>query len=102
MRLGDTELAAGDFVTLGIGAANRDPAVFDRPHELDIGRRPNPHLAFGQGAHACAGMNVARLEARIAFGRLLRRCPKLELAAQPQRETRIRFRGFRSLPVRLG
>jgi cytochrome P450 len=47
-------------------------------------------------------MNVARLEARIAFGRLLQRCPRLDLAGTPRRETRIRFRGFRSLPVRLG
>lgn len=102
VRVGDVELQRGDFVTLGIGAANRDPAVFERPHALDVTRKPNPHLAFGQGPHACAGMNVARLEARIAFGRLLQRCPRLELAGPPQRETRIRFRGFRSLPVHLG
>jgi cytochrome P450 len=102
LRVGGVELQAGDFVTLGIGAANRDPAVFDAPHDLDVARKPNPHLAFGQGHHACAGMNVARLEARIAFGRLLQRCPQLDLAGAPQRETRIRFRGFRSLPVRLG
>ena len=102
VRIGAVELPAGDFVTLAIGAANRDPAVFERPHTLDVGRKPNPHLAFGQGHHACAGMNVARLEARIAFGRLLQRCPKLDLAGPPRRETRIRFRGFRSLPVRLG
>jgi cytochrome P450 len=99
VRVGDAELPAGDFVTLALGAANRDPAVFDRPHALDVARRPNPHLAFGQGAHACAGMNVARLEARIAFGRLLQRCPGLDLAGTPQRETRIRFRGWRTLPV---
>ncbi len=102
VRIGDVEMQPGDFVTLAIGAANRDPAVFDQPHRLDVARKPNPHLAFGQGHHACAGMNVARLEARIAFGRLLQRCPRLELAGEPQRETRIRFRGFRSLPVRLG
>jgi cytochrome P450 len=99
VRVGDAELPAGDFVTLALGAANRDPAVFDRPHALDVARKPNPHLAFGQGAHACAGMNVARLEARIAFGRLLQRCPGLDLAGTPQRETRIRFRGWRTLPV---
>jgi hypothetical protein len=101
VRVGDAELQPGDFVTLAIGAANRDPAVFEQPHALDVGRKPNPHLAFGQGAHACAGMNVARLEARIAFGRLLQRCPRLDLAGAPQRETRIRFRGLRTLPVRL-
>jgi cytochrome P450 len=102
VSVGSVTLPAGAFVTLALAAANRDPAVFELPHRLDVGRRPNPHLAFGQGAHACAGMNVARLEARIAFGRLLRRCPKLALAGPPQRETRIRFRGLRALPVRLG
>ena len=102
VRVGEVEMPAGDFVTLAIGAANRDPAVFERPHALDVGRKPNPHLAFGQGHHACAGLNVARLEARIAFGRLLQRCPQLDLAGPAQRETRIRFRGFKSLPVRLG
>lgn len=99
VRVADVELPTGDFVTLAIGAANRDPAVFEQPHALDVARKPNPHLAFGQGAHACAGMNVARLEARIAFGRLLRRCPRLDLGGTPQRETRIRFRGWRTLPV---
>jgi cytochrome P450 len=66
-----------------------------------VARKPNPHLAFGQGAHACAGMNVARLEARIAFGRLLARFPGVQLDGVPVRDRRIRFRGFRRLPVRL-
>ena len=53
-------------------------------------------------AHACAGMNVARLEARIAIGRLLVRFPGIDLAGAPERDPRVRFRGFRRLPVRLG
>ncbi len=99
LRIGGVELPAGSFVTLAIGSANRDPAHFADPDRLDIGRKPNPHLAFGQGAHACAGLNVARLEARIAFGRLLARCPDLRLRGTPQRDPRIRFRGWRTLPV---
>jgi cytochrome P450 len=95
-------IAAGDFVTLGIGAANRDPAAFDAPDRLDIARKPNPHVAFGHGGHACAGMNVARLEARIALAALARRYPKLTLAAPPERDPRVRFRGFRHVPLRLG
>lgn len=91
---------AGTYLTLAIGAANRDPAVFADPDRLDLGRRPNPHLAFGHGAHACAGMNVARLEARIAIGRLVARHPKLALAGTPERDPRVRFRGLRRLPVR--
>ncbi len=94
-------IAPGCFVTLAVGAANRDPAVFDQPDELDIGRRPNPQLAFGHGAHACAGLNVARLEARIALGRLLARHPRLALRGTPERDPRVRFRGFRRLPGQL-
>lgn len=101
VTLGGRDWPAGTFVTLGIGAANRDPAVFADPDRLDIARRPNHHLAFGHGAHACAGMNVARLEARIAIGRLVARFPRLDLAAPPERDPRIRFRGLRRLPVRL-
>jgi cytochrome P450 len=101
LRVGGVELPAGSFVTLAIGSANRDPAHFAAPDRLDIGRKPNPHLAFGQGAHACAGMNVARLEARIAFGRLCARFPGLHLRPGAQRDRRIRFRGWRTLPVGL-
>jgi cytochrome P450 len=94
-------LPAGTFITLGIGAANRDPAAFVEPQRLDIARKPNNHLAFGQGAHACSGMNVARLEARIAIGRLLARYPRLQAAGAAERDPRVRFRGLRRLPVRL-
>ena len=101
LRIGGVDVPEGSFLTLAIGSANRDPARFHDPERLDVGRKPNPHLAFGQGAHACAGMNVARLEARIAFGRLLARCPGLQLRGTPQRDPRIRFRGWRTLPVSL-
>jgi len=101
MTLAGREVPAGTFLTLAVGAANRDPAVFDDPDRLDIARKPNPHLAFGHGAHACAGMNVARLEGRIAIARLLARFPRIDLAGPAQRDPRIRFRGFRALPVRL-
>jgi cytochrome P450 len=101
LALADRVLPAGCFVTLCIGAANRDPAVFAQPDRLDIARRPNNHLAFGQGAHACSGMNVARLEARVAIGRLLARFPRLDLAGAPERDPRVRFRGWRALPVSL-
>ncbi|WP_295997208.1 cytochrome P450 [Rugamonas sp.] len=95
-------LPAGDFVTLCIGAANRDPEVFEQPEQLDIGRKPNPHLAFGHGGHACAGLNVARVEGRIALAGLARRYPALALAGEPERDLRLRFRGFRHVPLRLG
>jgi len=101
ITLGERVWPAGTYLTLAIGAANRDPAVFADPDRLDLARRPNPHLAFGHGAHACAGMNVARLEARIAIGRLVARYPRLALDGAPERDPRVRFRGLRRLPVRV-
>jgi cytochrome P450 len=101
MTLGGRPLAAGTSITISIGGANRDPAQFPDAERFDVARRPNRHLAFGQGEHACAGMNVARMEGRVALGRLLARFPGIEPAGTPQRDMRVRFRGFRSLPVRL-
>jgi len=101
IALSTRELPEGDFVTLGVGAANRDPAQFAEPDSLDIARKPNLHVAFGHGAHACAGMNVARLEARIAIGALVARFPRLDAAGPARRDRRVRFRGFVHLPVRL-
>jgi cytochrome P450 len=97
-----TTLPAGSYINLAIGAANRDPARFDDPERMDIARKPNNHLAFGQGAHACSGMNVARMEARIALLKLFQRFPRLDLAGPPDRDRRLRFRGFRALPVHCG
>jgi hypothetical protein len=102
VELGGRSFPAGTFLTLGVGAANRDPAQFPDPDRLDVGRKPNRHVAFGHGDHACAGMNVARMEARVAFGRLIARFPKIDLAGAPERDRRVRFRGFRHLPVSLG
>ena len=62
-----------------IGAANRDPAVFPDPHVFDIRRSPNKHLSFGHGPHQCLGAPLARLEAALAFPRLLGRLPDLTL-----------------------
>jgi len=99
ITIGGRSFPAGTFITLGVGAANRDPAQFPDPDRLDVGRKPNRHVAFGHGDHACAGMNVARLEARIAINGLLARFPGIERAGAPERDRRVRFRGFRHLPV---
>jgi hypothetical protein len=96
------KIPAGTYLTIGIGAANRDPAEFTHPDRLDIAREPNCHLAFGSGPHVCAGLNVARLEGRIAIGRFLARFPDYALAGEPVRGGRARFRGFLSIPVALG
>jgi hypothetical protein len=86
-------------VTLCIGAANRDPALFADPDRLDIARTPNRHLAFGFGVHHCAGAVLARLEGRVAIARFLRRFPEFGLAGPAIRGRRARFRGFVALPA---
>jgi cytochrome P450 len=101
MQIGEHTFPAGTFITLGVGAANRDPGQFPNPDKLDIGRKANRHLAFGHGDHACVGMNVARLEGRIAIGRLVARFPGIALSGDVQRDRRVRFRGLRHLPVAL-
>ena len=101
ITFGQTTLPEGAFVTLGIGAANRDPRQFPDAERFDVARKPNRHVAFGHGDHACAGMNVARMEARVAFSRLLNRFSRIEPCGAPERDRRIRFRGFRKLPVRV-
>jgi cytochrome P450 len=100
-EVGGRSFPAGTFVTLGVGAANRDPAQFPDPDRLDVGRKPNRHVAFGHGDHASAGMNVARVEGRIAFARLIARFPRIALDGAPERDRRVRFRGLRHLPVTL-
>jgi cytochrome P450 len=101
VEIGGEAIPAGGFITLCIGAANRDPAQFADPDTLDIARSPNRHLAFGAGAHVCAGMTLARMEGRIAIGRLLRRFPNLRRASTPTRGGRARFRGYLSYPLAL-
>jgi cytochrome P450 len=98
VELGGIALPAGTPVTLCIGAANRDPNQFTDPENLDIGRTPNRHLAFGTGAHQCAGMALARLEGAIAISRFLARFPDYALNGEPVRGGRVRFRGFLSVP----
>lgn len=101
-EVGGVHLAGGTLVTLCIGAANRDPAQFDRPDILDLRRSPNKHLAFGFGIHQCAGLSLARLEGRIAVGRFLQRFPDFQLTAPPVRGGRARFRGFLRAPFSTG
>ena len=99
VEIGGHTLQAGDWVLPLLGAANRDPAQFVDPDRLDIGRTPNPHLAFGRGIHFCLGAPLARVEGQLAIGALMRRFPKLQLAGQPVRRNQITLRGLSSLPV---
>jgi len=101
MDIGGRTFPEGTLITIGIGAANRDPAQFPDPHAFEVGRKPNRHVAFGHGDHVCVGMNVARMEGRIAFARLLRRFSRLEPDGAPERDQRVRFRGLRKLPLQV-
>jgi len=97
-EVGGVRLEEGALVTLCIGAANRDPAQFQAPEQLQLERENNRHLAFGFGIHQCAGLSLARLEGRIAIGRFLHRFPEYRLTAAPLRGGRARFRGFLKAP----
>ncbi|TXH67787.1 MAG: cytochrome P450 [Thiothrix sp.] len=100
-ELNGVHLPAQTQITLCIGAANRDPERFPEPDRLDIQRTPNRHLAFGSGIHQCVGLNLARMEGRIAIGHFLQRYPQYHLAAPATRGGRARFRGFLNIPCYL-
>ncbi|MBO9449387.1 cytochrome P450 [Tropicibacter sp. R16_0] len=99
VELDGLTIPAGTNLHLCIGAANRDPAVFDDPTRFDIARKPNRHLAFAGGPHVCVGLTLARMEGRIAIGRLLQRFPNYRLLPGHVPGGRIRFRGYAALPA---
>ena len=99
--LGGQAIPAGTFLHLIIASANRDESEFPNPEEFLIDRSPNRHLAFSHGIHTCAGNSVARIEAAIAFERLLERFPNISRAGECIRPQRSRFRVVEQLPVKL-
>ena len=101
----DTELYGrhvqkGEKVMLLWASANRDPQHFEQPDACVLDRTPNDHLTFGRGIHRCIGMDLARLELRVALEELLARTSLIELADTPIRTTFIR-QGVSYLPVKL-
>ena len=96
------EIPRGELVFAVLASANRDEQQFKHADRLDLGREPNPHVAFGQGSHYCLGASLARLEGQIAIATLLRRMPDLRLAT-PRNGLRWRrglvLRGLEALPV---
>lgn len=91
-------LEQGSKVGLLFGAANHDPAVFDRPDVLDITRDPNPHVAFGMGIHLCIGAPLARLELEEVFTAVATRFAAITpMAEEPPRTPSLVFRGAREL-----
>ena len=78
-------ICRGDLVLAGIGAANRDPSVFDDPERFNVERTENRHIAFGFGIHYCLGAMLAKLEAQIALTEFFRRYPHAALAQKSLR-----------------
>jgi cytochrome P450 len=99
LELGGERLAAGTYIHIGIGAANRDPAQFAEPDRFDAAREPNRHFAFGSGVHMCLGAVLARLEGTIALSRLVGRFDGLRRDGPYERGGRARFRGFNRYPI---
>lgn len=101
-RLHGVDVPAGDSVIVSLAAANRDPAQFPDPDELDLARSPNPHLSFGHGIHFCAGAALARIELQVALEAIITRLPGMRLAV-PADELRwiqaVLGRGIESLPI---
>ncbi len=91
----------GTYIHTSIAAANRDPEVFDDPERFDIARSPNRHLAFASGSHVCLGATLARIEGRIAIGRLVARFPNLRADGPAELLGLARFRGYAAIPARV-
>ena len=103
MEIGGVPIPKGSLVLGLLGAANRDPAHFAEPDRLDLGRPEPRHLAFGAGIHYCLGAPLARLEAQVAIGTVLRRFPALTLAAErPVWRPSSTLRGLEALSITLG
>jgi cytochrome P450 len=93
VEIGGRTIGPMRWIVLLLASANRDEDVFERAGDLDIGRKPNPHVAFGGGIHHCLGAMLARLEGEIAFSRLAERTSSFEAAGPTER----RISGVRSL-----
>ncbi|MGW2205882.1 cytochrome P450 [Streptomyces sp. NPDC001774] len=99
IEVGGVVIPRGSEVALLFGSANRDPARFASPDVLDLSRTENPHITFGAGIHYCLGAPLARLELTASFGELLRRAPRLRLAAEPRWNPGYVIRGVSELLV---
>jgi cytochrome P450 len=103
VEIGGVTVAAGQKIAALLGSANRDPEAFAEPDRFDVGRfalaGTNAHLGFGAGIHFCLGAPLARVELQVSLGVLLRRFPRLALAAEPVRRPEFVIRGLRTLPV---
>ena len=98
-KLGDVVVPEGTSVHMIIAGANRDPLQFFEPETFDISRSPNRHLSFGLGIHICAGINLARVEAKVAFQSLMSSFREINLLKKPNVANRIRFREIKEMQI---
>lgn len=99
VEIAGNKISQGQKIAALLGAANRDPAVFEAPDEFRPGRSPNPHLAFGAGIHFCLGAPLARLELAESLAHLLREMPQLRLVGDPVPRGTFVLRGYQSVRV---
>src|SRR5438128_534408 len=99
-ELAGQQIRAGDKVVMYFGAANRDPAVFERPDELDLSRPENPHIAFGTGPHGCLGQHIARIEIDAMLREVLTRMKAFEPAAPVEWLPSNFISGPKAMPLR--
>jgi len=102
VELGGVRIPAGGYVVVSLGAANRDPGRYADPDRFDVFREDKQHMSFGDGAHRCLGMHLARLEMRVLLNAVLDRLPGLRLdpAAEDPHIHGLLFRSPPNLPVR--
>jgi cytochrome P450 len=100
VALGGRTIRAGDKVTHWYPSANRDEAVFADAHRFSVRRAPNPHLAFGHGAHHCLGASLARTEIRVVLEELLPRWEEIERTGPVEWARSNKHTGMRHLPIR--
>jgi cytochrome P450 len=96
-----TVIPDGKKILMFLGAANRDPRVWDNPDAFDLSRNPSGHVGFGMGIHQCVGQHVARLEAEALLTALTERVERLEIAGPTRRHHNNTLRAWESLPVRV-
>lgn len=98
--IGEQRIDGGAFVTMVLGAANRDPARFERPEDLQLSRTDNPHLGFGRGLHSCIGTYLALSQARVIFTALALLHPEAALVGRPSYRPTVTIRGIDHMVVR--
>ena len=100
-KIGNVVVPEGTSVHMIIAGANRDPLQFFKPETFDISRSPNRHLSFGLGIHICAGINLARVEAKVAFQSLMSSFREINLLKKPKVANRIRFREIKEMQIEI-